>query len=189
MTNEPIINIRGEKIALGPLSKSLLPLFMRWMNDFDVTRMITVGNRPITEEFESAWYEKVTAPEVRNFVLYDLNGLVPVGVAGLFDINLVDRACEFGIVIGDKTRWGKGFGTEAAKLCAGYAFRALSLHNVLLRVQSDNVAGVRAYRKAGFKEIGRRRGVVWRDGQPTDMIYMDYVAPDFFSETPKTATA
>lgn len=177
--NEPIINIRGEKIALGPLRRDLIPLFLRWMNDFEVTRTITLGNRPMTEEAENAWYEKVSAPEVRNFTLYDLEGLVPVGVAGIFDINLVDRCCELGIVIGDKTRWGKGFATEAARLCAGYAFRALSLHNVMLRVQADNVAAVRAYTKAGFKEIGRRRGVVWQAGKPTDMIYMDVIAPEF----------
>lgn len=179
MSDELIINIRGEKVALGPLRRELIPLFLQWANDFDVTRTVTQGNRPVTLDAENAWYEKMNVPDARNFVMYDVDGMVPVGVCGIFDINLVDRACEFGIMVGDKTRWGKGLATEAAKLCAGYAFRALSLNNVLLRVQADNPAAHRAYVKAGFKEIGRRRGVVWENGKSTDMIYMDVIAAEF----------
>ena len=31
---ESIINITGNQIALGPLRRDLLPLYVRWINDF-----------------------------------------------------------------------------------------------------------------------------------------------------------
>ena len=38
-----------------------------------------------------------------------------------------------------------------------YAFAALGLHSLMLTVSEFNLTGRRAYKKAGFKEFGRRR--------------------------------
>ena len=32
----PILNLRGEKVALGPLRRDLVPTYLRWINDFEV---------------------------------------------------------------------------------------------------------------------------------------------------------
>ena len=51
----------------------------------------------------------------------------------------------------------------------------------MLGVDEDNVAARRAYLKAGFKEIGRRRQAVRRPIQRVDEILMDCLAADFAS--------
>ena len=33
-SGSPIVNIIGEKVALGPLTRDLVPLLTRWSNDF-----------------------------------------------------------------------------------------------------------------------------------------------------------
>lgn len=30
---QPIINMTGEQVALGPFHRALVPLFLKWMND------------------------------------------------------------------------------------------------------------------------------------------------------------
>ncbi len=62
-----------------------------------------------------------------------------------------------------------------------YAFSALGLHNVLLLVDEFNVAGRRAYTKAGFRECGRRRQCRARAGQRWDTIYMECLSSEFSS--------
>jgi hypothetical protein len=37
---QPVINVLGEKVALGPLDRTLLPLLHRWHNDFEVMRNV-----------------------------------------------------------------------------------------------------------------------------------------------------
>ena len=37
---QPIINFAGEKVALGPLRRDLVPLYQRWYNDFEVMRFL-----------------------------------------------------------------------------------------------------------------------------------------------------
>src|SRR5512142_1412973 len=54
---EPVLNVVGEKVALGPLRRDLLPLLQRWINDFEVTRTLAARLVPTTLEQEEAWYE------------------------------------------------------------------------------------------------------------------------------------
>lgn len=48
-TVPPIVNITGERVALGPLRRDLLPDYQRWLNDFGTAPML--GNAvPLTGE-------------------------------------------------------------------------------------------------------------------------------------------
>ncbi|MFP5354372.1 MAG: GNAT family N-acetyltransferase, partial [Gemmatimonadota bacterium] len=44
-----------------------------------------------------------------------------------------------------------------------------------------SIGVTRAYEKAGFTEIGRRRQCLWLAGRPWDLIYMDCLATEFTS--------
>lgn len=68
------------------------------------------------------------------------------------------------IFLGEKDEWGKGYGTEATRLMLDYVFTALGLHNIMLKAFGYNERGIRAYRRAGFKEIGWRREAHWLAG-------------------------
>ena len=56
--NAPIFNIEGELVALGPLRREHILLYLRWINDFGTTRMLGIPPRPMTLEQETAWYEQ-----------------------------------------------------------------------------------------------------------------------------------
>ena len=60
-----------------------------------------------------------------------------------------------------------------------WAFTVMGLHNILLVTFSWNLPAIRAYSKAGFREIGRRRGAVVTYGQRHDQVLMDAVADEF----------
>ncbi|HEX7125854.1 MAG TPA: GNAT family N-acetyltransferase [Thermodesulfobacteriota bacterium] len=176
----PIISIAGERVALGPLRRDLLPLYERWVNDFEVTRSTDMGMRPRVREFEDRFYDRVATSE-RDvvFTIYERPGLRPIGLTGLHDVDQANRRADFGILIGEKASWGKGYGTEATRLVLEYAFVALGLHNVMLRVYAFNERGIRAYERAGFRVIGRRRECKRLGSHLYDEIYMDCVATEF----------
>ena len=54
----PILNIEGDLVALGPLRREHIPLYLRWINDFGTTRMLGIPPRPMTLEQETAWFEQ-----------------------------------------------------------------------------------------------------------------------------------
>jgi RimJ/RimL family protein N-acetyltransferase len=84
-------------------------------------------------------------------------------------------------MIGEPEARGKGYGTETTRLMLDYAFTALGLHSVMLDVSEYNLAGRRAYEKAGFREIGRRRQSDLLNGHLYDLILMDCIATEFES--------
>jgi diamine N-acetyltransferase len=177
----PILNIEGELVALGPLRRDLLPLYLRWVNDLEALR--TLGAfLPTTLEGETKWYDEwATSETIVPFTIYARPGMHPVGTASLFEVDHRNRTATFGIFVGDADSRGKGYGTETTRLVLDYAFTVLGLHNVMLTVLEFNPAGIRAYQKAGFKEFGRRRQCHLSGGELWDEIHMDCLATEFES--------
>jgi RimJ/RimL family protein N-acetyltransferase len=180
--DQPIINITGDKVALGPIRRDLLSLYHRWINDFEVTRTLAARLRPMTWEAEEGWYERASKGDgAAMFTIYERATMRPVGTTGLEEIDYFHRTAEFGLLIGEKECWGKGYGSETTRLILDYGFTVLGLHNIMLTVYSFNERGLRAYTRAGFREIGRRREAIRLGGEAHDVVLMDCLATEFHS--------
>lgn len=178
----PVLMIEGEQVALGPQRREHVPLVERWLNDLAVVAPLGGTLRPLTTEEEILQYEETSRnPQQVWFAVYERATLRPIGISGLRDLDQHQRTAEFVIFIGEQECWGKGYGTETAWLILDYGFTALGLHNIMLRVFSFNVRGIRAYRRAGFREVGRRRQAFRLAGRVYDTIFMDCLASEFES--------
>jgi RimJ/RimL family protein N-acetyltransferase len=178
----PIVTIAGEQVALGPLHRGLIPDISRWLGDFAVQRTFGGIPRAVTIEEATRRYEAwTTSTDAYWFAIYERETWRPIGHTDLFEVDWRSRSCTFGILIGEAEARGKGYGTEAARLMLDYAFTALGLHSVMLMTDTYNLAGQAAYRKAGFREFGRRRECSLLNGQLLDMVYMECLASEFTS--------
>jgi diamine N-acetyltransferase len=182
LSDEPDLLAVGERVALGPLRADLAADYARWVNQTHVKRG-TGALGLMTPEAERDWVQErvkegaARRPSVAGFTVYDRSDLAPVGTTALMGIDHRDRTAEFGISMGD--RRGQGLGTDAARLTLDWGFTVLSLHNVLLRALDWNVPALASYRRAGFRELGRRREAVLSDGRLCDEVYMDALASEF----------
>ncbi len=186
----PIINITGEKVCLGPAAREHIPLFARWANDFAVTVLAGDPLRPRSLESYEAEYERTSTSDSLHsawFVIYERMTLRPIGEVGLRHISPVHHTADLGIYIGEKDCWGKGYGTEAVILVLDYGFTVLGLHNIMLTTFSYNERAIRAYKRAGFREFGRRRECVRLGARLYDDVYMDCLAAEFSSPLPPVA--
>jgi RimJ/RimL family protein N-acetyltransferase len=179
--SDPVLTLVGDLVALGPAHKGILQLLWKWENDLELSVLTGDPVHPLTPEGIDALYERYARndPAHASFVIYDRATMRPIGTIGLPNINHAHRTAELGVGIGEKDCWGKGYGTEATRLILDYAFTVLGLHNVMLRVFSYNERAIRAYKKVGFKEIGRRRQAQRIGGQAYDVVYMDCLSTDF----------
>lgn len=174
-------NIVGERVALGPLRKELVPLYQQWHNSFWNQRGYGVP-RPVTAEQADAWYDRRTADErSATFTIYERASRRPIGRGGLYDINHRSRCSMFDLMIGAEDAQGAGYGTEATRLIVDYAFTALGLRSLMLEVLPFNLGAIRAYEKAGFRECGRRRQCWLMGGVYYDELLMDIIADEFVS--------
>ncbi len=179
----------GDKIYLRPLEFSDTTSMAAWMNDHDVTRTLQMF-RPMNEESERAFVERVTRSDTEIAL-----GIVTrsadrfIGTAGLMQIHWRERQACFGISIGDKSCWGRGYGTEATRLVTGYAFETLNLNRVWLHVYDFNHAGIRAYERVGFRREGVLRQGAFREGKYHDVHVMAMLREDWTSPRPERRSA
>lgn len=177
---QPVTTIIGERVALGPIHRGLIEINHRWINQLETSRFLNMGVMSL--EAEEVWYERIAAgKDIVYLAIYEKSTMRPIGGVNLHNINAKNRSAEFGIMIGEKDLRGRGFGTEAVKLMCDYGFNALGLNSIMLLTYEWNIAGQKAYEKAGFKEIGRRREARWFAGKYWDDIYYDLLASEFES--------
>jgi RimJ/RimL family protein N-acetyltransferase len=162
----------GDAIYLRPLEIEDARTIAPWFNDPEVTRFL-LRCHPMSVAKEEEWIRHI----------YDNPTDVALGIAlraddrligstGLHQVDLRNRSAAFGIVLGDKSAWGKGHGTEATRLMVRHAFHTLNLNRVWLEVYEYNPRGARAYEKAGFRVEGRLRQDTFRDGRYWDTLIM-----------------
>lgn len=176
----PILLIIGEVVALRPQHRGLSPLVHRWLNDAAVAAPLGASLHPLSAEAAARLYDDSEAADDQLwFAVYERVSLRPLGITGLRDIDHRHRTAEFVIFLGEKQYWGKGYGAETARLMLEYGFERLGLHSIMLKVYAFNVRGIRAYRRAGFREIGRRRAAHHVAGNVHDVILMDCLASEF----------
>lgn len=174
----PIYNLERDEIALGPLDRRFIDDYLRWINDFDTALTYADVALPVSRENREAWYERHaqgTDRSVVRFTIFERATGRPLGLTNLYAIDMHHRTAEFGLLIGDREQRGKGYGTTVSRMMLDYAFDRLELHNVMLRVYSDNEAGIGAYQKAGFQEFGRRTECRLLYGKRYDEIFMECV--------------
>ncbi|GHO62123.1 N-acetyltransferase [Ktedonobacter sp. SOSP1-52] len=184
MQEKPIFSIVGEKVALGPIRRELIPLYQRWINDFEVLRTLHIPRPSTFEEIQASYEADVAAERQRKvvyFTIYDRDTLQPIGRTDLCNINYRDRTADFGVEIGEAAYRGRGYGTETVRLMLDYAFTGLGLHNIMLETWEYNRAGQGAYKKAGFQEIGRRHQAKFMNGKFWDIVYMECLSTEFVS--------
>ena len=177
----PAVNAIGNKLALGPLRRELIPVYQRWTNDFAVTRTLRSSGPTTIEQVTASFDQLGTDERSHNFTIYTRDDWRPIGNTALVDIDWRARTAEFILFIGEADCRGQGHGTEATRLMLDYAFTALGLHSVWLRVYAFNRAGQRAYEKAGFRVAGRRRECQLMGGKLWDVVSMDCLASEYAS--------
>jgi diamine N-acetyltransferase len=181
----PTVNIGGRFVALGPLRRDLVPTYARWDNDYGTRRTDDPAEaRPVTLEEHlnnyDEWAKSGATRRIR-FTVYEVATWRPIGTTILRDLNWQSRNAVFGITIGEPDCRGKGYGTEATRLTLDQAFTVMGLHTVLLDALATNPAGLRAYTKAGFREIGRWRESALIGGRYFDTVFMECLAQEFES--------
>ncbi len=180
------MNITGENVSMGPLERHLLPTYQRWLNDFELLKLIDRRFRPLSADWITTWYERNTRgdQDTMIFTIWERSTETPIGNVALQDVDYRNRTAELGIFIGESAARGKGYGTETTGLILDFAFRMLGLHNVMLRVYDYNGSARRCYERAGFREFGRRRQSQFMDARFWTVIYMECLASEFLNQEP-----
>jgi len=175
--------IRAERVYLRPAERADLPTFVRWLADAEVTHNLAIRS-PISQAAEEKWFDQMTEKQGKehyHFVICLIDGDRPIGATDLRDLDLENGNAGFGIVIGEKAEWNKGYGTETLQAICDFGFGQLRLERIYLEVYAANKAGQRAYQKAGFVTEGTLRNAHFADGKHVDAMIMSLLRDEWLA--------
>jgi len=168
----------GTRLYLSPINTDDADYYIKWLNDEVVAKNYAQYSSAVSSKSDLDWLFEPSRG-VQRYAIVLLDGDALIGSVSLHDINSINRTAFIGIFIGEEENRGKGYGAEAIRLLLAYGFKTMNLNNIMLSVHADNFAGISCYKKVGFREAGRRREWVFKDGEYVDVIYMDMLAREF----------
>jgi RimJ/RimL family protein N-acetyltransferase len=169
--------VSGERVYLSPISMEDAEVYTAWLNDLGTARFLTVSSINISLSSEREALPRLASGH--NYAIVTKTSDELLGNCGLSDIENANRSAEVGIFIGSEAYRGQGYGAEALRLLCDYAFNALNLHSLMLRVYDYNERAMACYRRVGFKKIGQRRKARFYAGAYHDVVLMDLLAEEF----------
>ena len=180
----------GVGIGEDPLAGTLVRL--RAVSEDDLSTLATWWVDPAVATFQDGGpTHPKPAKQVMDLVRsWSTNESLDVGLAvttvdgalaghvALHTIRPKDRVGTFGIMIGPEFQ-NRGIGTDATRVMLRYGFTELNLRRIELVVFGYNDRAVAAYRKAGFREEGRRREALFRGGHYYDEVVMGVLSREW----------
>ena len=162
----------GERLYLRSLEESDIDRCLVWINDPNITATIAL-RFPFNRAREQEWFASLykTDREVPLAIVLK-DGDRHIGNCGLHQIDYPNRHAQFGIMIGEKEEWDRGYASEASRLIIDYGFKQLGLHRISLQVYAHNARAQRVYEKLGFVREGVQRESYFRDGRYHDTLMM-----------------
>ena len=183
-TPRPLPTIRGELVYLRPAEREDIDLFVRWFADAETTRYLAT-RAPFSKAMEEKWFESMVEQQGKrqyHFVICLLADDRAIGTAGFHHVNQEDGHATFGISIGEKAEWSKGYGTDALRAICGFGFGELRLERIELDVYITNLRAQRSYEKAGFVSEGILRHAQFADGAFQDLRRMSLLREEWAAQ-------
>ena len=166
--------LKGKSVLLRPFKRSDISYFLKWFNDPEIVQYLDMY-LPMTEMSEEKFIEELGTTRARSDVLLVIEVIEgestrPIGNCGLQGIDSKDRNATFGIIIGEKDYWRKGYALEATRLLINYGFQQLNLHRISSSAIAYNERSIKLHKKVGFREEGRLRQAMFKNGQYHDRV-------------------
>jgi len=167
--------IHGEKIILRPLLAKDLVSCLKWLKDPEVNKYLKQNYDNLTIEQELQWLDFIQ--KSNNDIVFAIiieNNKKYIGNCGLHKINWLEKNCEFGIVLGEKICWNKGYGSDATRATLKFAIEDLMLSRVKLHVFEYNIRAKKVYENCGFKFIKTLKNKHFYDNRYWDIYEMEH---------------
>jgi RimJ/RimL family protein N-acetyltransferase len=148
--------LTGPRVILRPIKLSDAISFSKWCHDQAVYKHFNASVHNISPAVERKWirHQWQDKNQVNWAILNEAKKYI--GNTRLIFDQANSRA-RWGIIIGDKKEWGKGYAQEVIKIVCEYFFRIKKWHRIDLTVEMLNTRAVAAYQKAGFILEGVQR--------------------------------
>lgn len=166
------IILESERLILKPLGLPFLSKkYVNWMNDPDVIKFLSSGGDYSLEKLK-IFLTGVEKKDILFWAITTKNKSKHIGNIKIDPVEIKHGICEYGIMMGDKNEWGKGYAKEASLLVIDYCFKKINLRKMNLGVVESNTKAVNLYKKLNFNIEGKLINHISLNGKFVNVLRM-----------------
>lgn len=177
------MHIKGRILTLRAIERSDLPTLQKWANDPTTQDGIGEIHFPSSLDFHEAWFAELKTDRLnQRFVVETPEGVI-IGISSIINIDWRNRHAWHGLVIGDSSHRGKGYGVDAIMATMRYAFDELNLERLDGSMIEYNAQSLATYcgPKVGWREEGRKKNYFYRKGRFWDQVIVGVTRADYMA--------
>lgn len=175
--------LHGQHVMLRPPRPSDKQDRLTLGRNLDIARMFGGSSRtigPLTDAEVDEWYAAIES-DPHGWMIEHAGRCI--GNARLHSLEPEARTARYAVGILQPALLGQGLGREVTALVLAYAFEALNLRRVDLRVLAFNTRAIRSYEAAGFEQTGLEHHVIRIDDEWHDDVLMSISRDDWLART------
>lgn len=143
-------SIASEELLLSPLAEEDIE-YLRQLRNREENRRCFLHDALIEKERQQSWYRNYLDKEGDYmFSVRERETGHICGAVAIYALSQDKREAEFGRLLIDPERAGRGWGYEATRLACRLAFEQLKTESLSLEVFADNERALKIYERAGF---------------------------------------
>jgi RimJ/RimL family protein N-acetyltransferase len=181
MAKSPVIETN--RLRIVPFSEEhLTPRYVGWLNDPETVRFSQ--QRCCTHTLASCRDYMASFVDTPNYFWAIISRDPAQGHIGNMNayVDTTHQVADVGILIGERSVWGCGYGTEAWIAVCDYLFRSADIRKITAGALAVNSAMAALARKAGMIEDGRRIRQYLFEGAETDVVHWALFKKDWLEQ-------
>lgn len=180
----------GKRIKLVKFTDRFVTArYIDWLNDQDVNKYMFTGRIPVAQKDidRQDQQNNIMFAIISRLAINDTGQMQEIddfrnyiGTCSIYKIDNINRNAEIGYMIGDKSYYGIGIGTELIGILVKYGFERLNLHKITAGVVSENVGSIRVLEKNNFKQYGDNPEDYYLDGKYISTLLFYILSNEYF---------
>ncbi len=151
------------------------PKYLSWLRDYEVIKTLGLPEylvKPASYKTIASYCDDLIHSPTNLFLaIYDNTDETFIGTIKAGHINWYSSTADIGIMIGDRTRWGKGLAKDGISILCQYLFESTKLRRLTAGAMSNNPAMCSIFDTLGFKQEGILRKQDRFENSYCDHIY------------------
>lgn len=165
--------IQTSRLILRPLSMThCSEQYVSWLNDPAVYAFLE-SRGGYSLDLLRIYIKNVVDTKVLMWAIHLRYDNLHIGNLKIDPVDRANSSGEYGILMGERDHWGKGYAREASEAVIDYCFTMdRPLEKITLGVVRDNTRAVELYRSMGFIEENTLKDHSFKDGKYSDVLRM-----------------
>ncbi len=130
--------------------------YLRWLQDPEVLQYLELRlSPPASWESLAAFVQQCNdSDDTLLLGMFVPDSGQHVGNIKLGPIHPYHRCADIGLLVGERSQWGRGLASQAIIALSDYAFQTLGLAKLTAGCYAGNVGSLKAFLRAGFQQEG-----------------------------------